>query len=283
MGTWEFPLVLFTVLGQWAIGIALVITMIEYFFSTTINEVAIKRLRVGGIAVLPLVALSLLASLFHLGQPLSAIKAISNIGVSMLSMEILTFMIVGVLALLYSYMWWKTPTRAARKPVGLALSVVGLVAVVISSRVYALPARFAWNSWETTAAFVITLLLLGSVSVAFLLSKIEGEAAQKLRKCLGILIIGSVVFIGLTLGSFAQSYGASAEQSAAVIATFASSFFIVRLLIGILLPMVFAGVFMASQRPCRTVAAITLGGVVVGEITGRILFYSSVMGQYPWF
>lgn len=283
MGTWEFPLVLFTVLGQWAIGIALVITMIEYFFSTTINEVAIKRLRVGGIAVLPLVALSLLASLFHLGQPLSAIKAIRNIGVSMLSMEILTFMIVGVLALLYSYMWWKTPTRAARKPVGLALSVVGLVAVVISSRVYALPARFAWNSWETTAAFVITLLLLGSVSVAFLLSKIEGEAAQKLRKCLGILIIGSVVFIGLTLGSFAQSYGASAEQSAAVIATFASSFFIVRLLIGILLPMVFAGVFMASQRPCRTVAAITLGGVVVGEITGRILFYSSVMGQYPWF
>ncbi|WP_019849095.1 DmsC/YnfH family molybdoenzyme membrane anchor subunit [Desulfitobacterium sp. PCE1] len=283
MGTWEFPLVLFTVLGQWAIGLALTITLVEYMFSSDLDEASLKKLRVGGISVLPLVGLGIIFSVFHLGQPLSAIKAISNLGVSKLSMEILAFVIVGVLALIYSYMWWKTPASSSKKIVGLLLSGVGLIAIVISSKVYALPARLAWNSWQTTAAFVLTALLLGSVSVAFLLSKIEGEAGQKVRRTLGIFVIAAVVLVGLVLGSFAQTYGASAEQSAAVAATFASFFFAVRLMIGILLPMVFAGVFIANQKSSSTFAALTLVGVVLGEVTGRILFYSSVMGQYPWF
>ncbi|HHY26259.1 MAG TPA: dimethyl sulfoxide reductase anchor subunit [Desulfitobacterium dehalogenans] len=283
MGAWEFPLVLFTVLGQWAIGLALTITLVEYMFSSDLDEASLKKLRVGGISVLPLVGLGIIFSVFHLGQPLSAMKAISNLGVSKLSMEILAFVIVGVLALIYSYMWWKTPASSSKKIVGLLLSGVGLIAIVISSKVYALPARLAWNSWQTTAAFVLTALLLGSVSVAFLLSKIEGEAGQKVRRTLGIFVIAAVVLVGLVLGSFAQTYGASAEQSAAVSATFASFFFVVRLMIGILLPMVFAGVFIANQKSSSTLAALTLAGVVFGEVTGRILFYSSVMGQYPWF
>ncbi|WP_018213446.1 dimethyl sulfoxide reductase anchor subunit family protein [Desulfitobacterium hafniense] len=283
MGTWEFPLVLFTVFGQWAIGLTLAITLVEYMFGSSLNEAALKKLRMGGIAVLPLVGLGMIFSVFHLGQPLSAIRAISNFGTAKLSMEILAFVIVGVLALIYSYMWWKTPSNASKKLVGLAVSVVGLIAIIISSQVYTLPARLAWNSWQTTAAFVLTALLLGSVSVAFLLSKTEGEAGEKVRKTLGIFVGVSVVLVGLVLGSFAQTYGASAEQSAAVAATFGSSFFVVRLVIGILLPMVFAGHFIGNQKSSSTFAALALVGVVLGELSGRILFYSSVMGQYPWF
>lgn len=285
MGTWEFPLVLFTVLGQWAIGLAFMITIIEYLIPKTINANNEKQLRIGGMVVLPLVALGLIFSVFHLGQPLSAFKALMNLGVAKLSMEILFFGFVGVLALIYSYMWWKTPNNTSRKIVGAALSLVGIAAIVVSSKVYSLPGRPAWNSWQTTAAFLLTALLLGAVTVAFLLSKSEDNEGQKAKKLLGWIIIASVILIGVVLTSFAKTFGASQEQSTAVAATFASSFFLVRLVLGILLPVVLAGLFIINNnsKSASSLAAVAMVGVFVGEIAGRVLFYSSVMSQYPWF
>lgn len=283
MGSWEFPLVLFTVFGQWAIGIAAMITLVEYIYPKALNEANTKQIRMGGMAVLPLIAIAMISSVFHLGQPLAAFKSISNLGTAMLSLEILAFSIVGVLALIYSYMWWKTPEKDSRKIVGSTLSIVGLMAVVISSKVYALPARLAWDSWQTIAAFLLTAVILGAVSVAYLLSKAEDENAQKAKKTLGWVIIASVVAIVIVLGAFARTYGLSEEQAAAVAATFSSSIFYVRLILGILLPAALAGVFIANQKSSSYVVSIALVGVVVGELAGRILFYASVMGQYPWF
>lgn len=285
MGTWEFPLVLFTVLGQWAIGLAIMLTLVEYLIPTTLNEANLKQFRIGGTAIFPLAALGLFFSVWHLGQPFSAFKAIMNLGVSMLSLEILFFGIVAVLALIYSYMWWKTPNNASRKIVGAVLSLVGIVAIVVSSKVYSLPARLAWNSWQTTAAFLLTAVLLGAVSVAFLLSKSEDKGGQQAKKLLGWTIIASVVVVVLVLASFAKTYGTSPEQSTAVAATFASSFFIVRLLLGILVPVALAGLFIANfkSKSSGSIAVVALVGVFIGEVAGRILFYSSVMGQAPWF
>lgn len=283
MSTWEFPLVMFTVLGQWAIGLAIMLTIVEYFFPAVVNEANSKQIRLGGMAVLPLVGVGLLFSVFHLGQPFAAYRAIMNLGVSKLSLEIFSFLIVGLLALIYSYLWWKAPEKAARKAVGAALSIVGLMAIVVSSKVYALPARFAWDSWQTTAAFLLTAILLGAVSTAFLLSKAEDEAGQKVKKVLGWIIMAAVLCLAIVLAAFAQTYGASEEQAAAVAATFASGLFFVRLILGILLPAALAGLFIVNSKSCNTVVALAAAGVLVGEIAGRILFYSSVMGQYPWF
>ena len=283
MGTWELPLVLFTVFGQWAIGLAIMLTIIEYFFPAIASEANLKQFRIGGMAVLPLVGFGLLFSIFHLGQPLAAYRAILNLGTSKLSLEILSFLIVGILALIYSYMWWKTPEKSSRKIVGATLSIVGLMAIVVSSKVYALPARFAWDSWQTTAAFMFTAILLGAVSVAFLLSKSEDEVGQKAKKILGWIIMAAVVLIVIVLAVFAKTYGVSEEHSTAVAATFASSFFFVRLIFGILLPAALAGLFIANHKSCTNVVALAVLGVFLGELAGRILFYSSVMGQYPWF
>ncbi len=285
MSTWEFPLVLFTVLGQWAIGLAIVMTLIEYFSPSAVNESNLKQYKTGGIAILPLVGLAMIFSVFHLGQPFAAFKAITNLGTAKLSLEILSFVIVGILALIYSYMWWKTPEKQTRKIVGAVLSIAGLAAIIVSSKVYAMPARPVWDSWQTTAAFILTALLLGSVSIAFLLSKAEDEGSLKVRKVLGFGIMASVVLIVVVLGSFAGMYGASAEQSAAVAATFSSGIFYARLILGILLPLAFAGIFIANSKSksYNAIAGVTLVGVVIGEMAGRILFYSSVMGQYPWF
>lgn len=283
MGTWEFPLVLFTVLGQWAIGLAIIITLIEYFYPSAMNDANQKQLRAGGMAVLPLIVVAMISSIFHLGQPFAAIKAFANLGTAMLSLEVVAFLLVGLLAVVYSYMWWKTPENNMRKMIGAGLSIVGLMAIVISSKVYALPARFAWDSWQTMAAFMLTAIILGAISVAYLLSKSEDDSGQKAKKMLGWIIIASVASIVIVLATFAQTYGASAEQSAAVAATFSSAFFYARLVFGIILPATLAGLFIANYKSSNYVVAIALIGVLVGEFAGRILFYSSVMGQYPWF
>ena len=197
------------------------------------------------------------------------------------SMEILSFLIVSFLAFIYSYLWWKIPEKASRKIMGLGLSIVGLIAVVISGQVYTLPARLAWDTWQTTAGFILTAFILGAVSVAFLLSRVEDEGGQKAKKALGWIIMGSVVCILVAIASFAQTYGASEEQTAAIAATFSSHFFLTRLILGLLLPITFAGLLIAGgkNRYRHTVAAITLAGVVFGEVAGRILFYSSEIGR----
>ncbi|HHV63519.1 MAG TPA: dimethyl sulfoxide reductase anchor subunit [Peptococcaceae bacterium] len=283
MSTWELPLVIFTVFGQWAIGLAIMLTLVEYFSPATITEANLKQFRMGGMAVLPLVAVGLLFSIFHLGRPFAAYRALFNLGQSMLSLEIAFFLVVGVLALIYSYMWWKTPDKSSRKIVGAALSIVGLAAIVISSKVYALPARLAWDSLQTTAAFILTAVLLGAVSVALLLGKSEDETSLKAKKVFGWVILGAVIATVVVLALFAQTYGASAEQSAAVAATFASAIFVVRLVLGILIPVALAGLFVANGKSSSTIISVALFSVVIGELSGRILFYSSVMSQYPWF
>lgn len=283
MVTWEFPLVLFTVLSQWAVGIAVMLTVVEYFMPLVLNETNIKHLRLGGMLVLPLVAVGLISSVFHLGQPLNAYRALLNLGNSKLSLEILAFLIVGILALAYSYLWWKAPEKGIRKAIGAALSIAGLAAIVISSKVYALPARLAWNSWQTTAAFLLTAVLLGTLSVAFLLCKAEDEVGLKSQKVLGWVILGTVILLVIVLATFAQTFGLSEEQSAAVAATFGSGFLLARLILSILLPVAIAGLFIIGKKSCQSIVAIGVLGAVLGEVAGRILFYSSVMGQYPWF
>jgi anaerobic dimethyl sulfoxide reductase subunit C len=284
MNTWEFPLVLFTVIGQWAIGLALMITLIEVLTQATSTETSLKQVRIGGMLVFPLTFIALLCSIFHLGQPLSALRALSHLGVSQLSMEILFFTIVAVLALVYSLMWWKTPNNISKTIVGGIFSIVGVVAVVVSSNVYTLPARLSWDSWQTSAAFLLTAVLLGAVTLTFLLRKSEEKTSLKAKKILGYMILASAFLIVIVLSAFAQTSGASHEQTVAVANTFASIFFPIRLLLGILLPVAFASLLIANKiKSCTTFSALTLAGVLVGEVAGRILFYSAVMSQAPWF
>ncbi|XWX62596.1 DmsC/YnfH family molybdoenzyme membrane anchor subunit [Desulfitobacterium sp. AusDCA] len=57
---------------------------------------------------------------------------------------------------------------------------MGIAAIIVSSKIYALQARPSWNSWQTTGFFIFTVVLLGTTTVAFLLSETEDEASQKI-------------------------------------------------------------------------------------------------------
>jgi len=282
MEAWELPLVLFTVLGQWGIGIALMITIAESVAPSIVDSANRQNIRFGGMMVLPLIALGLLFSVFHLGTPFAAYKALFNLGTSMLSLEILAFIIVSALALVYSYMWWKNPDSGLRRTIGIVLSVVGIIAIVISSKVYTMPTRLGWDSWETIAAFLLTAVLLGATTVAALVVGNKATDVMKANKVLAVIILLAVVGIVVTLAGISSMYGQSAEQSAVVIGTFANGMFFVRLLLSLMIPVIMAA-YILSNKATNNLVTLGLGGIVVGELLGRVLFYSSTMSQYPWF
>ena len=256
------------------------IALIESLHPDIAKQQAQKSIRYGGIAIFPVIVLALLFSLFHLGKPLHAFKAIFNLGNAMLSLEILAFIIIGALALVYSYMWWKAPDNRLRRPIGWMLSIAGFIGIVISANVYTLPARLAWDSWETVAAFLTTTILLGSVTVASLLAGVEEQ--QKAQRTLGIVVLAGVVGSVAILAGIASMYGDSPEQSAFVVGTFASGMFFMRLLGSLALPAA-AAVSLFGKQPSKALLKVTLVAVVLGELIGRILFYSATMGQAPWF
>ncbi len=278
----QLPLVLFTVFSQVAVGLVLMLTIQDYVFPAAVKEGSSKRFRFAGISVVFLVAISVIFSLFHLGKPLHAFKSFMNLGTSTLSLEILAMFVVGIIALFYSFLWWKSPNGALRKVVGLVLSICGIAAVTISSRAYALPSKPSWDSWQTTAAFLLTAVLIGAVILSFLLYSYENESAVRAKKFFAIITIIAVIAIIAVMASFASTYGASVEQSDAVVATFSSVWFYIRLGVGLILPVIAAVALYFTKKVNFGIVACALLAVIIGEIIGRALFYYSAMGQTPF-
>ena len=117
-------------------------------------------------SVLGIGFLALNASLFHLGRPLYAFRAILGIQTSWLSREILAF---GGFAFLSSVFAVQTKFISLPAVVSNALAVIvlmtGLFAVFTSVMVYRDTRREWWDSHLTTFKFFMTAVLLGTSTV----------------------------------------------------------------------------------------------------------------------
>ena len=76
----EWPLLAFTLLSQMAVGAFLMVWFTHLMARRQASDEEVKKLCNGAlIGVGPIMVISLLASLFHLGNPLNAWLAISDI------------------------------------------------------------------------------------------------------------------------------------------------------------------------------------------------------------
>ena len=158
----EWPLVVFTLAIQLSCGLALAATVADWAGNR--SDTAMRPL---GIAIFPVAAIGLLASLLHLGRPLTAWKSLYNLGSSRLSLEVLLTLLFVLAALIYSHSWW------AHRPdhrvlTGIATSLLAVAAVASSTAIYLVPTQPAWNAgWVPISFFGTALLLGGSASAAF--------------------------------------------------------------------------------------------------------------------
>jgi formate dehydrogenase iron-sulfur subunit len=112
-------------------------------------------------AIVPLVcaAIALVAAPIHLGRPIYAYRAMKNWRRSWISREIVALSLFAVSASAYA------GAMSSRLPFtqvfGAVASILGLLGVLSSARIYKVPARPAWNLRFTVSDFLLTCLVLG--------------------------------------------------------------------------------------------------------------------------
>ena len=174
MQSMEFPLVLFTVLSQAAIGL----TLMRAVRTTSGGEDSATRTE--WLLIAGLMVAGLLGSLFHLGHPMSAPMALTHLGTAWLSREVLfagLFMGVAALAVVAG--------NVAGKPALAWLgTALGLGVILSAGMTYAPPALPA-------AFFLTSAVLLGSGFGSWF-------ADEDLRPLMVRIFTGAVV-VGLVL------------------------------------------------------------------------------------
>jgi anaerobic dimethyl sulfoxide reductase subunit B (iron-sulfur subunit) len=140
----ELPLVIFTLLMQMAAGTAVFSLFLPA--SSSINMI---------IGLLLVIGVS--ASILHLGKPMIAWRALSNLHKSWLSREIL---MLG----LFGGSWLLVLISPEIGKWILAITGVGLVYSM--TQVYRFKASPAWNTWRTLAAFFLAAGTLGALATS---------------------------------------------------------------------------------------------------------------------
>lgn len=296
----EWALILFTLLQQLAVGAFVVFGVVHFWASRKTNpETADRLANYSLLALGPVLVLSLLASLLHLGNPLGAPRAVTNFATSWLSREILLSVLFFVVGGAFALMQWRgIGSRTVRNVLAVIAAIIGVVLVYSMSQIYALEAQPAWNSWNTVLSFFVTTFLLGVLGVG----AAYGASYTYLRRsdpdCVDVqcallqdvlkgLAIAAVVLVGIEIVA-APLYVATlvagpdaAQRSAELLI---DDFGVVY---GLRLALAFAGagvlaflIYRAAllRRPESVLVNLTYLAfvvVLVAEALGRYLFYAT--------
>ncbi|MBG0789979.1 MAG: dimethyl sulfoxide reductase anchor subunit [Desulfovibrionaceae bacterium] len=254
--TYEYPLVFFTVLGQLAAGIALLICL------TGLQKHPAEERR-AWIVSLATLAVAGVSAFFHLQSFGATPFALSNVGSSWLSREILLGAIFFVLIALRVWNVLKAGTNWL-------VGIVGVIFVLVMSQIYAQNAVAPlWHSWGPILSFLGTMLLLGGTAVLAL----APDAWERPAVVAGV----SSALVG---GLFALSMpifwvgGVLSPLNPVLLGTFATATICVTLTQ--MTCFAAGGVLTAFGVPGkRMLAQIGFVIILVGAVVGRMLFYAA--------
>lgn len=171
----ERALVAFTVLGQAAVGMTAALALVRWQVPAMVGLGPVPA--ADGWLVAPLVAVGVLltvaavAATLHLGSPGNAWRALTGLGSSWLSREILFGVVFGAAWLLTVVLVAAGVGSASLRAWVLALTVLpGAGLVYAMARVYRLRTVPVWDSVLTGTAFFLTTVVLGSLGAALAVS-----------------------------------------------------------------------------------------------------------------
>lgn len=303
MNTQEWSLIVFTVLAQMSVGSFLILGIVHYLVRRA--EGAEQADRFSDFALLaigPVLALAMLASLGHLGNPINAPRAITNLTTSWLSREILFGVLFTIGGAAFAFMQWrKLGSYVLRGALAFITALIGLVFVYSMSQVYMLPSQPAWDNIATPISFFATTLLLGLFAMggAFVgtyayMRRSDPDCAAKqctlLRRTLRWIAVASVIVIGVQLVTLPLYLAQLSAGSAAAAETARIMVQENGLLLGLRITLAFAGgailalfIYQNASSPGREQIAGNLAYgafalVLVAEVIGRYLFYATHVG-----
>lgn len=270
-GWHEWPLVLFTVLGQFVAG-GLIVSGIVWMNANDdrIGQVRIVRSQ---LLLWVLMGVGFIASMMHLGSPLRAFNSLNRVGASALSNEIAA----GSLFFAVGGFWWlvswlgKMPATLSR--IWLAFSMLlGVLFVWDMTRVYQIDTVPTWHNGYTTAAFFLTMLMGGPLLAALLL-RLAGIrfCASRFAALSVAAFIASIAVVMLQSQQLGEIHS-SVQQAIALVPDYAMLQVARLLLVALGLGCWICPLVMRKQPQ---VLSLLLGIVLVaaGEVIGRGLFY----------
>lgn len=200
----SLPLVLFTVFSQIAIGLVLISTTRQWAVSEAPNlQGRVEWITIGG-----LLAVAVMASLLHLGDPWGAARALNHLQTAWLSREILSVILFGLLIVAIFF------TELRRSVPGWLLklcALIGLATLFTMGMTYSTPPNLpALNNGLPMLLFALTALILGTAFGSYF--------AQPRHQPLlfGALVTALLItlVINLTVPSVWSSGGAVLQQTA---------------------------------------------------------------------
>ena len=154
MEKYELPLVIFTLLSQTSVGMALVLT-----WRTFKGEIAGSRINwlITGL----ILAVASVAAVLHLAHPMFAYNALRNLQHAWLSREILGATLYGVAVGI-------TFLAKGHKLPALITSILGVLLVAVQGMTYAAPAMMTIANGITMLFFFLTVWVMGSAAIGLL-------------------------------------------------------------------------------------------------------------------
>lgn len=298
MQTREWALIAFTIMAQMSVGSFLVLGVVHFWAARKAGVAEADKLSDRALlAIGPVLVLGMIASLFHLGTPTNAPRAIANFGTSWLSREVAFGAAFVVIGAVFAFMQWrKISTPTVRNLIALLAALVGLLQVLSMAMVYMLPTVPAWNTVATPLTFFTTTFLLGALALgaAFvvnyaLLRGQQGDDAtlvKLLRDTLRWIALASVALLGVEF-VIAPLYlaflsGTPAGAASAALLTDQNG---VLLVLRFGLVFLGAGIFSlfiyqtagsgARIQAMGNLTYVAFALVLIAEVIGRYLFYAS--------
>jgi formate dehydrogenase iron-sulfur subunit len=168
----HMPLVMLLVLTQLSVGAFVADMVLDQL--QTFGAAAIGRPYRSAVAV-AMGLLALGASVFHLGRPLYAFRAVLGIRTSWMSREALAFGLFAKFAVLYALAFWAEPLSGvvglplppastmmqARVVLGWLVATSGALGVISSMMIYKVTSRRWWGAVRTSVRFALTSAVLG--------------------------------------------------------------------------------------------------------------------------
>lgn len=162
----HWPLVFMLVLTQMSVGAFLIDQVLWDVDIVSGSVVALPTRTLHLATAFALGMIGLAASVFHLGRPWLAYRAILGWRTSWLSREVLAFGGFAFSASLYAVILWAEAMGLAvsaswERALGIVVAMSGLVGVACSTMVYSSTRRIFWNPAYTGLKFLLTCFVLG--------------------------------------------------------------------------------------------------------------------------
>ena|SRR5471030_1241712 len=270
-GWHEWPLMVFTVLGQCVVG-GFIVLALALLGKRSQEET--RRIHISMFFLWVLMAIAFIASVLHLGSPLRAFNSLNRLGASPLSNEIGSGSLFFALGGIY---WLLAVLNKMPQALGKVWLVVTMMAgmgfVYAMCRVYEIDTVPTWDNSYTALNFGLTVLIGGPLLGALLLrmANIQGRALRLLPMVSVVALAVSMAAVVMQSASLA-SINSSVQAASALIPQY-GALSVWRLVLVVLGLGCWICPLILRKRPA--LASLILGFVLVfaGELIGRAVFY----------